>query len=219
MGKPTRLPNPSTKPKAEPAGVAVDSTGSRIPWFAIAIAAIVAAGLGTTVVLAQQRETVVGIAPEALKDHWQTSFSINSCGEWLPPTADTEHGNGIHSHADGLIHVHPSSPAASGPNATLGEFLETAGAALTDEQYVPGRGEVPTVLDESSGCDGQPSELVLGVWSNEDPGAEPEIIRTGLADYRFRGDGEILTLALLPEGDPVPQSPTAGAVNDPADVP
>lgn len=197
---------------------ASDPVGSRIPWFPVTVAALLAVGLTVVLVLAQQRESIVGIAPEAFTDHWHASFSINACGEWLPSTTDTEHGNGIHSHADSLIHIHPSSTAAAGPNATLGEFLEAAGATLTDDRYEPGRGELPTILDESEGCNGQPSELLLGVWSSEDPTAEPEVVRTGLADYRFETDGQIFTLALVPEGEAIPQSPTAGQVNEPADL-
>ena len=217
MGKASRRTN-----RANSTSVATTVTanpgGSRVPWFSISIAAMLALGLTAVLGLAQQRESIAGIAPEAFEDHWHTSFSINSCGEWLPPTSDTEHGNGIHSHADGLIHIHPSSTAASGPNATLGEFLEPAGATLSDDQYLPGRGELPTVLDEAGGCNGEPAELVLAVWSSDDLTAEPEVIRSGLADYQFRTDGQIFTLALLPFGEVVPQSPTAAQVNEPADL-
>lgn len=194
--------------------VTPNGVGLRIPWFSVSIAALLAIGIATVLVLAQQRESIAGVAPEAFKDHWHTSFSINACGEWLPPTTDTEHGNGIHSHADGVIHIHPANTSAAGPNATLGEFLETAGATLTDDRYLPGRGELPTVLDEAEGCNGEPSQLVLAVWSSEDPTAEAEIVRTGLADYRFETDGQIFTLALVPEGEPVPQSPTASQLDD-----
>ncbi len=216
MGKASRRANRAKD--SSTAAVTANPAGTRIPWFFVSIAAMLALGSAMIVVLAQQRETIAGVAPEAFRDHWHASFSINSCGEWLPPTSDTEHGDGIHSHADGLIHIHPSSTSAAGPNATLGEFLETAGASLSDEQYLPGRGELPTVLDETNDCDGESSELVLAVWSSDDPLAEPEVIRSGLADYRFRADGQILTLALLPEGEVVPRSPNAGQVNEPSDL-
>lgn len=216
MGKASR--RSSRVQSSSKVAVTSNPSGSRIPWFPISIGALLAIGLGAVLVLAQQRESIAGIAPEAFTDHWHTSFSINACGEWLPPTTDTEHGNGIHSHADGLIHIHPSSTAAAGPNATLGEFLETAGATLTDDQYLPGRGELPTILDEAEGCNGEPSELVLAVWSGDDPTAEPEVVRTELADYRFETDGQIFTLALVQDGEAVPQSPTASRVNEPADL-
>lgn len=219
MGKASRRANRAASELPGTSTAPVDPTGSGLPWFSISIGAVVAVGMAAVLILAQQRESVAGVAPEAFSDHWHDSFSIYACDEWLPPTGDTEHGNGIHSHADGLIHIHPSSTAAAGPNATLGEFLETAGATLTDDQYLPGRGEAPTVLDEAVGCDGRPAELLLGVWSSEDPTADPRILRTGLADFRFQRDGEILTLALVPEGETVPQSPNAGQVNNPTDLP
>lgn len=188
-----------------------------MPWFGVVVGTILLAGLGTIGYLASQRSTVVGVAPEALKDHWHSSFSVSSCGELLPPTQDPEHGDGIHAHADGLIHIHPSSPEAAGPNATLGNYLSTVGATLTDDRYEPGPGEVPVVLDANEGCDGEPAELKLAIWRNGAFDSEPEIVENGLADFRFEEDGLAITLALVPAGEPIPISPQAENVNNPGD--
>ena len=187
------------------------------PWFAVIVGTILLAGLGTVGYLASQRSTVIGVAPEALKDHWHSAFSVYSCGELLPPTQDPEHGDGIHAHADGLIHIHPTTTEAAGPNATLGNYLSTVGATLTDDRYEPGPGEVPVVLDASEGCDGEPAELKLAVWRNGAFDGEPEIIQTGLADLRFEEGGLAITLALVPSGETIPISPQAENVNNPGD--
>lgn len=216
MGKTIQLPPGGKQEPTQPSPRNPGSDRSSVPWFPLTIAVLIAVGVAMVLVLAQQRESVAGIAPEAGEDHWHSSFSVYACDQWLPPTSTTEHGNGIHSHADGLIHIHPSNPQAAGPNATLGEYLSASGALLTDDSYVPGPGEAPTILDEATGCDGAPAELVVARWAAEDPDAGPEVFRSDLAEYRFRTDGEIFTLALLPEGQPVPRDPSTDPVASPA---
>ena len=38
---------------------------------------------------------------------------------------------GIHSHGDGLVHIHPFTAAEAGKNATLGKFAQYAGITLS----------------------------------------------------------------------------------------
>ena len=188
-----------------------------VPWFGMTLGAISLVGAGVVGLLATQRTSVVGIAPEALKDHWHSAFSVYACGEILPPTQDPEHGDGIHAHADGLIHIHPTSTQAAGPNATLGNYLSAVGATLTDDRYEPGQGEASGVLDTNQGCDGEPATLQLAVWPKNGFGSDPEIITSNLADYRFKEDGQAITLAFAPIGAEIPISPVADNVNNPGD--
>jgi hypothetical protein len=67
-------------------------------------------------------------------DHWHASLDVNICGTWAPPAPEfeTEAGNpnvrvGIHSHGDGLIHIHPFNRSEAGTHATVGRFLEYGG--------------------------------------------------------------------------------------------
>ncbi len=190
-----------------------------IPWFGVSIAVVVLLGGAVVGALATKRVSTANVAPRALVDHWHDAFSVYSCNTFLPPNASPDHGDGIHGHADGLIHIHPTNSNASGPKATLGEYLETVGASLTDTRYEPGPGEGGLVLDEVDGCGGQPAELKLAVWSFDDLEAAPRIIETELADYLFEQDGEVITLALVPQGAEIPQNPNSGNVAQPGDVP
>ena len=54
-------------------------------------------------------------------EHWHTSYKIYICGKRMTnyPTVEGE----IHSHADGFMHIHPSTPAATGDNANIRTFL------------------------------------------------------------------------------------------------
>ncbi len=68
------------------------------------------------------------------QDHWHVALGVNVCGQWLanPPEFETRsvRGNvraGIHSHGDGLIHLHPFSSDEAGERATLRTFLEFGG--------------------------------------------------------------------------------------------
>ncbi len=206
--KRTSVTGQATTTPAQPRGV---------PWFAVTLAAIGLSGAGLVGLLASQRTSVAGIAPEALKDHWHSAFAVSACGEILPPTQDPQHGDGIHSHADGLIHIHPTSSQAAGPNATLGNYLSTVGATLTDGRYEPGPGEASGILDVNDGCNGEPAVLQLAVWPKDSFNSDPKIITTNLTEYRFEEDGQAITLALTPAGADIPISPVADNVNDPGD--
>ncbi len=70
----------------------------------------------------------------AAGDHWHASLDVNVCGQWLSPAPEFETRAdssdirvGIHSHGDGLIHIHPFNSSESGSNATLGRFLNYGG--------------------------------------------------------------------------------------------
>jgi hypothetical protein len=54
-------------------------------------------------------------------EHWHASYRIYICGKRMAnyPTVEGE----LHSHGDGFMHIHPSTPAFAGNNASLGTFL------------------------------------------------------------------------------------------------
>ncbi|MFT7601404.1 MAG: hypothetical protein ACI8TP_004357 [Acidimicrobiales bacterium] len=183
-------------------------------WFLPVVVVIALIGVAAVAVLASQRESNVGIAPRALVDHWHGALLIHDCGTDLPFSADDNDPEGVHTHGDGLMHVHPFTSAAAGKNATLGAYLRATGGVLTDDLYVPGPGEVPTQLDEAVQCAGEDSQLVLAYW--DDPDSEtPEIITTDLNNFPITADNFALTLARVPVGtDPadIPKSPLVGQI-------
>lgn len=183
-----------------------DQSGGR--WFIAVIVLLLIAGGAVVALVASQRESVIGVAPEAGVDHWHDAYLIHHCGTDLPPSTNDADPDGIHNHGDGLIHIHPFNPTTSGPNATFGKFVEAMGAELTDDAYIPGPGEVPTQLLESEGCDGEEATLQLAYWENAWTTEEPEIITEDLADFRFDDkSGGAITLALVPEGAEIPKPP------------
>jgi len=183
-----------------------DQSGSR--WFIAVIVLLVVAGGAVVALFASQRESVIGVAPQAGIDHWHDAYLIHHCGTDLPASTNSNDPDGIHTHGTGLIHIHPFNPETAGPNATLGKFVEALGGELTDDTYTPGPGELPQILSEADGCDGERAVLQVAYWENAWTTEEPEIITENLADFRFDNlSGGAVTIALLPEGAEIPKPP------------
>ncbi|MGH2348190.1 MAG: hypothetical protein ACRDFT_01840 [bacterium] len=62
-------------------------------------------------------------------DHWHAQFALVVCEKALPPFPVSS--GGVHTHGDGLIHIHPANAAEGGRNANLGRFLASVGVRLT----------------------------------------------------------------------------------------
>jgi hypothetical protein len=151
--------------------------------------------------------------PPVIGDHWHAAFGIYVCGEWQPDIPEFENTTGVHTHGDGVIHIHPFSQSGAGENATLGTFLEDTDVDLSDDELTIGTNELDeerTWKEGEDQCDDQDAELVVAQWENvQDESSEPAIFTSGLDDIRFRGDGEGYTIAFVPEGEtdiPKPQS-------------
>jgi hypothetical protein len=149
-----------------------------------------------------------------LGDHIHQAFGVNVCGEWKPDIPEFESPVGIHTHGDGVLHIHPFSQLGVGANATLGRFLEDArddgglDAEVSDNKlsYL---GE--TVEEGKTKCDGvENPELLMAYWKNaSDPSALPEITTGDFNDFRLTENGAAITIFY---GDPdadIPKPPSA----------
>lgn len=177
--------------------------------FVASLALILIAGLAGTAFFVLNRESNIGVAPEANIDHWHSAYLIHDCGADLPITNEFEAPAGVHTHGDGLLHVHPYNPNVAGRNATLGAYFEGYAAEVTDSSFIPGFADiVQEPMTEADGCNGEEAQLQLAVWRNAfDETAEPEIITENIADFQFETAGMAITLALLPEGADIPKPP------------
>jgi len=190
--------------RAARAGGRASGVRQRNLLFPTAIGAIVLAG-GAMVALAwnDHRDQASSVPPVANEDHWHAAYGIYVCGEWQPAIPEYENPNGIHTHGDGVVHIHPFSASAAGENARLGEFLETAGVKLTNDTLEIGDDKWEEGKDE---CDGKEAELVVAKWQDvETSTKKPALIPSDFDDTRFREDGEGYTIAFVPvdqaEGD------------------
>ena len=76
--------------------------------------------------------------PRAGQDHWHATYQVFVCGERQPPFAFWE--GGVHTHDDGVIHIHPLIPSEEGEGARLVKWFEYGGGELTQsEMRMPGQ--------------------------------------------------------------------------------
>jgi len=182
-------------------------------WFLPVVVAIVVAGAALIGWLAIQRDTNVGVQPEALVDHWHTAYGVYNCDSFDASIVDSTDPEGVHTHSDGVIHVHPFSTTASGDNATLDAFFRANGAVLSDDSFTYGPLDGGATMSESDGCNGEPATLTVAYWDNAllaEQGDQPTVVITeDLDDLKFEGDISAVTIALLPAGTTeIPAPPT-----------
>lgn len=175
--------------------------------FPGAIGAILLLGVGmVTLSRSDHRDDAANIPP-LVGDHWHSAIGVYVCDAFLPPEAEFESPVGIHTHADGVIHIHPFSSGGAGENATLGTFLEGSSIELTNDDLTVGD---ETWENGESKCGDETGELVVARWQDvEGTDSEPSLIYKDFDDLRFRGDGEGYTIAFVPEGStdiPKPES-------------
>ncbi len=143
-------------------------------------------------------------APRTNRDHWHAAFGIYVCDRYLPALPAFESPAGIHTHGDGVIHIHPFTRAAAGDNARLGVFLRGAGIDLGDGRVTVGG----TTFRTGHDCGGRPAAVELVRWRHAEGTGGPQVVTHDAARLRFTADGEGYAVAVVPEGTEVPKPPS-----------
>lgn len=160
--------------------------------------------------------------PVANQDHWHAAYGVWLCGQgFTAPSQVQDDPFGIHSHADGVIHIHPFTTASSGANATLGLFFDSTSVTIDDNQMDLGGGTTVKEGEDTCGADDKPGVVQVAVWDNarEAASTEPEIIIDNIRDVRFTNDSMAFTIAFAPEGADIPPPPTIPTLDNLSDVP
>lgn len=196
--------------------------GSRRPGqrrqlaFPAIITVIVVAGV--SVVLFARSSRDVNAAPlsqaNEVFDHWHAAYGFYDCDTFVYDGSETGGAffvdllgdpQGIHTHDDGVIHIHPFLDSAGGRNARMQIFLEDVGVEASDSKLTFPDG---TVWDEDEkqcgeGDAAQDGQIVLARWNSAQDAADgerpSELITEDFGDVRFRADREYYTFAFLPE--------------------
>ncbi len=149
---------------------------------AVAIAAV----LVTVVMLHAGSDTAV--APGRIGEHWHATYQISVCGERQPNAPAWE--GGVHTHADGVIHIHPFTPSEEGRGARLVKWFEYGGGWLTQTSM-----RVPGSRDSYQNGDRCPDGLrgVIQVSVNGE--------RLGDWSEYIPQDGDRITIVFGPEGE------------------
>lgn len=217
--------------RAARAGGRVSAGQPRSLLFPGVLALVVVLGLSLVVYArADRRSTDLGGVPQ-LGDHIHQAISVWVCGqEFLPQIPEFESRIGIHTHGDGVIHIHPGSQLGVGANATLERYLKDvrdeggldfslSNDKLTylDETYEEGKTECEGVDDP---------QVRMAYWKRVgNAEAEPEITTGDFTDLRLTENGAGLTIYFGdPEAD-IPRPQTAdnlaelGAIDGGAEIP
>jgi hypothetical protein len=183
--------------------------------FPAAIAAIIVVGALLVVFARGANQDRVAASPR-VGDHIHAAYGVYVCDAFLPPLQDIgPDTTGLHTHGDGVAHIHPFANGASGSNATLAKFGEMVGLTFSSDGFTVNGTEYTNGYD----CGGQPAQISLYVWPADDPDAEPEVLTGGdIGDFRLDTDREVMTLAVVPEGTDVPRPESAPELDSLSDV-
>jgi hypothetical protein len=160
--------------------------------------------------------------PPTLNDHWHSAYAVNICGAVQPNMPQPSRLLGVHTHADGLIHIEPLVTASildRGDNATLARFVEgMPGMKLTGSEIQVPDGKL---MKNGDDCEGKgPGKLTIRQWENA--GGDEFEDFTNPKDVKIT-DGGAITIAFLPEGGEIAKpssipnlaNPNAGEMQQP----
>jgi hypothetical protein len=190
------------------------ATSGGLGWIlTTVIGVLVLGGLVALLLLRGGDDGDAGATPPQAGDHWHAAFGINVCGEFLPdiPAFEARAGTnlraGIHSHGDGLIHIHPLATDETGDNATVGRYLDYAGGSISaDSITVP---DGPTLSNGEPCPDGNVGKVRWSVNGEERDGNP--------ADYKPR-NGDVVVVGFVPDGQDLGTPASAARVATPSDV-
>ena len=118
---------------------------------------------------------------------------------------------GIHTHQDGLIHIHPFATRAAGNGAKMSRFFDQTGMEVTDTAIKMPDGKV--YKEGETTCDGKPGEVQLAVWEQavKAPSSEPDrVVTSDIGDVNFDQNYMAMTLAFVPKGGTIKAPSTSG---------
>ena len=205
--------------------------------FPAIIAIIVVLGVALVAFAANNRETAA--RPRQNEDHWHSPYAVWDCVNGgtaddpiFEPVFDSSRDEeGIHSHQDGVIHIHPFFDRTAGRNAQVKAFFREMGAEISEEAIVMPGGielgieEERTIVDDEGNpildedgnvqteiapveCDGDPVIIQVARWRRSSQlERDPVIYTEDLEDVRFLADQEAFVFARAPEGADIPPPP------------
>jgi hypothetical protein len=175
---------------------------SGLGWYVLAGVVIVAGVVG----IALSRSSNADTPPLVNKDHWHAAIGVNVCGEWLPNAPQFEDAEGLHTHGDGLIHIHPFLSRAAGKNATIGNYFKLGGWSASASSF-----HLWDDTEHKTGdkCEGKPATVRWEVNGKAQSG--------DISDYRPQ-DGDVIALALLPKDAEIGTPPSKSELAAPSDL-
>lgn len=174
--------------------------GDRNILFPAAMILVALLGVALVFVARNQRSDLAPAGDPSLDDHWHSAYGVYVCDELSPAVFKNDSADnrtGIHTHGDGLIHIHPFVSTVTGQYATLGAFFNENQTVLDDSTF-----ELPSkvVLSENDfECDGESVEVRVLKW-NMLSAEKPVAFTENLRDVRLNENGQLWMFAVVAEG-------------------
>ena len=152
--------------------------------------------------------------PVAGKDHWHVAFGVFICDKYLQPVESS--GNdptGVHTHGDGLVHIHPFVAASAGANAVLARFFEVEPLKVTADTIKVGT----TTYRTGGKCGAKLATVRTLVWEPGKTGT-PKAVSGDPSKLRMY-DQMTFAFVYAPADAVVGIPPSHKELSDPADLP
>ena len=156
--------------------------------------------------------------PPFLGDHLHAAYGIYICDRWLEPLTDARAEElGIHTHGDGVIHIHPFSEEVTGTRATMSRFFDQVDLEVTDNEIdLPGTGD--EYKEGTDTCDNEPAMVQLLRWDSPDD-ESPEVITDDIGETGLGVDRQVFALVFGSDETDVEQPPSVPTLDNLTDVP
>lgn len=205
------------------------ATSGGLRTIVTAAAVVLAVGLGIFLIASSASENKAASSDRPRGgDHWHAALGYDTCGTFQPNSNNNNAHIGIHTHADGLVHVEPQNSADMGASANLGRFISgqknVYDMVLEKDKFnVPWSTDTKKEFKNGDKCPGSdvPGKVFIKLW---DPGegktpkdSDGTIFEGDPHSIRIKNFARI-TVAFLPEDtDPatIPLPPSQDNLLDP----
>lgn len=152
-------------------------------------------------------------------DHWHAAIGFDICGTFAPNVPDSGTDPlGIHTHGDGVVHIHPFSALSAGKRAKLQIFFDTTHVTATaSEIKLP---TDPATHKNGQKCDSGTvgtAQVQTKVWDSRDPADQGHIVPGNPGNIHPK-DGMLITIAFVPPGTDIPRPPSADQLDKLSDL-
>ncbi|MGQ0743987.1 MAG: hypothetical protein ACT4OS_06560 [Acidimicrobiales bacterium] len=196
-------------------GITKKGRTSGSPVFPGILAVVVVLGVLLVTVSRNGRAEADSTPPIAGRDHWHAALGFYICGSFTPDITDQTDPRGIHTHGDGVVHIHPFTARSGGRFATLGVYFDAVDVKVTDSSITGVPGSPPRKNGDE--CDGRKSVVQTRVWDFDDP-EDTGRVHVGDPSDLKPDDRSLVTVAFMPEGAEIPKPPSADNLDQLTDL-
>lgn len=145
-------------------------------------------------------------------DHWHAAYGIYQCDKFLSPfPQEPQDQYGIHTHGEGLMHIHPFTSRVTGTRANLDAFFKDVSAKVSDTSIKSD--SLGIDVENGDKCGSKVGHVELWEWQN--PGDKaPKVVTKDIKKFHPQND-QVWVLAFVPKGTTPVLPASAANLQDP----